>query len=168
MLIPFGPPSTHWVVPRALFIKLVKRSCPVPVTDTLCWVSFSLAVGALYKLYYYYYYYCHIFNFQGFTIDISHRDETLPIHALTLEVFERHRGKENMMFYDIKSTFQGLTALPSHFRKVRMPSQVERRTRSWSLRPRPPFREKALRPTLHAGTTSGTLYRYVSSCAMWK
>lgn len=53
---PFGPPSTHWVVPRALFIKLVKRSCPVPVTDTLCWVSFSLAVGALYKLYYYYYY----------------------------------------------------------------------------------------------------------------
>ena len=54
---PFGPPSTHWVVPRALFIKLVKRSCPVPVTDTLCWVSFSLAVGALYKLYYYYYYY---------------------------------------------------------------------------------------------------------------
>ena len=56
---PFGPPSTHWVVPRALFIKLVKRSCPVPVTDTLCWVSFSLAVGALYKLYYYYYYPVH-------------------------------------------------------------------------------------------------------------
>ena len=54
---PFGPPSTHWVVPRALFIKLVKRSCPVPVTDTFSWVSFSLAVGALYKLYYYYYYY---------------------------------------------------------------------------------------------------------------
>ena len=51
---PFGPPSTHWVVPRALFIKLVKRSCPVPVTDTLSWVSFSLAVGALYKLYYHY------------------------------------------------------------------------------------------------------------------
>ena len=34
--------------------KLVKRSCPVPVTDTLSWVSFLLAVGALYKLYYYY------------------------------------------------------------------------------------------------------------------
>ena len=60
---PFGPPSTHWVVPRALFIKLVKRSYPVPVTDTLSWVSFSLAVGALYKLYYYYYYYYYCISF---------------------------------------------------------------------------------------------------------
>ena len=67
------PPSTHWVVPRALFIKLVKRSCPVPVTDTLSGVSFSLAVGALYKLYYYYYYY-----------DVDPGDPPCPLKSIFL------------------------------------------------------------------------------------
>ena len=50
----------------------------------------------------------------------------MPIHALTLEVFERHRGEENMMFHDIKSTFQGLKALPSHAQKISMTSQVDK------------------------------------------